>query len=110
MQSFFIWLVRGDVFQAVEHVPSKDAGDFYIRYAKLEETHGLMRHAASVMDRACAAVEDSERLDMFRLYVAKVLYKNQSHRRNRDKNAGENDYVGGDYDHFDDGNGEIGGG
>ena len=47
---------------------------------------------------------------MFRLYVAKVLYKNQSHRRNRDKNAGENDYVGGDYDHFDDGNGEIGGG
>ncbi|CAM9884687.1 unnamed protein product, partial [Laminaria digitata] len=62
-----------DLFeQAVENVPSKDAGDLYIRYAKLEETHGLMRHAASVMDRACAAVEESEKLDMFRLYVAKV--------------------------------------
>lgn len=58
--------------QAVEKVPAKDAGDLYIRYAKLEETHGLMRHAASVLDRACAAVEESERLDMFRLYVAKV--------------------------------------
>lgn len=53
-------------------MPAKDAGDLYIRYAKLEETHGLMRHAASVLDRACAAVEESERLDMFRLYVAKV--------------------------------------
>ncbi|CAN0465093.1 unnamed protein product, partial [Ectocarpus sp. 12 AP-2014] len=62
-----------DLFeQAVEKVPEKDAGDLYIRYAKLEETHGLMRHAASVLDRACAAVEESERLDMFRLYVAKV--------------------------------------
>eukprot|EP00903_Cladosiphon_okamuranus_P006058 g5973.t1 len=62
-----------DLFeQAVEKVPAKDAGDLYIRYAKLEETHGLMRHAASVLDRACAAVEESERLDMFRLYVAKV--------------------------------------
>ncbi|CAN0130075.1 unnamed protein product, partial [Hapterophycus canaliculatus] len=58
--------------QAVEKVPAKDAGDLYIRYAKLEEKHGLMRHAASVLDRACAAVEEAERLDMFRLYVAKV--------------------------------------
>lgn len=56
----------------MEKVPSKDAGDLYIRYAKLEEQHGLVRHAASVMDRACAVVEESERLDMFRLYVAKA--------------------------------------
>ena len=83
---FFFFRSLGDVFllrlaggsagcagaQAVEHVPSKVAGDLYIRYAKLEETHGLMRHAASVLDRACAAVEESEMLDMFRLYVAKV--------------------------------------
>lgn len=56
----------------MENVPAKDAGDLYIRYAKLEEKHGLVRHAAGVMDRACAAVEEAERLDMFRLYVAKV--------------------------------------
>lgn len=59
----------------MEKVPENDAGDLYIRYAKLEETHGLMRHAASVLDRACAAVEESEKLDMFRLYVAKVRKK-----------------------------------
>lgn len=53
-------------------MPAKDAGDLYIRYTKLEENHGLVRHAASVMDRACAAVEESERLDMYRLYVAKA--------------------------------------
>lgn len=70
----FVRGVGGRGAQAVENVPSKDAGDLYIRYAKLEETHGLMRHAASVMDRACAAVEESEKLDMFRLYVAKVWY------------------------------------
>ena len=58
--------------KVVEGVPSKDAGDLYIRYAKLEENHGLVRHAAGVLDRACAAVEESERLDMFRLYIAKV--------------------------------------
>lgn len=56
----------------MDGVPSKDAGDLYIRYAKLEEKYGLVRHAASVLDRACAAVEETERLDMFRLYIAKV--------------------------------------
>lgn len=58
--------------KAVDGVPAKDAGDLYIRYAKLEEKYGLVRHAASVLDRACAAVEETERLDMFRLYIAKV--------------------------------------
>lgn len=57
----------------MEKVPAKDAGDLYIRYVKLEEKHGLVRHAAGVLDRACAAVEESERLDMYRLYVAKVI-------------------------------------
>lgn len=53
-------------------MPAKDAGDLYLRYVKLEEKHGLVRHAAGVMDRACAVVEEAERLDMFRLYVGKV--------------------------------------
>ncbi|CAN0189661.1 unnamed protein product, partial [Discosporangium mesarthrocarpum] len=62
-----------DLFeQAVEKAPAKDAADLYIRYAKLEEQHGLTRHAASVYDRACAAVEEGERLDMYRLYISKV--------------------------------------
>ena len=31
--------------QAIEHVPAKDAMVFYNMYAKLEEEHGLTRHA-----------------------------------------------------------------
>lgn len=62
-----------DLFeQAVANVPADDAADFYIKYAKAEEAHGLARHALAIYDRATRTVPESRRLDMYRLYVKKV--------------------------------------
>lgn len=62
-----------DLFeQSVERVPADDAAEFFIKYAKAEETFGLARHAMSVYDRATRAVPDAARLDMYRLYIKKV--------------------------------------
>ena len=62
-----------DLFeQAVVKVPSEDAAEFYIKYAKAEETYGLARHAMAVYDRAARLVPENNRLDMYRLYIKKV--------------------------------------
>ena len=41
----------------------------YLLYAKLEEEHGLARHAMAVYDRATRAVPPGEQLDMFCVYL-----------------------------------------
>lgn len=62
-----------DLFeQAVAKAPAEDAAEFYIKYAKIEELHGLARHAMAVYDRATRAVPASAQLDMYRLYVKKA--------------------------------------
>eukprot|EP01041_Mallomonas_annulata_P004566 gene4566-9076_t len=62
-----------DLFeQAVAKVPPEDAVEFYIKYAKTEEEHGLARHAMAVYDRATRVVPESRRLDMYRLYIKRV--------------------------------------
>mmetsp|Transcript_2417 Transcript_2417/g.3520 ORF Transcript_2417/g.3520 Transcript_2417/m.3520 type:complete len:886 (+) Transcript_2417:38-2695(+) len=62
-----------DLFeQVLQIVPAKDSPEFYIRYIHLEEHHGLVRNATVILDRACSAVIESDRLDMFKLYIAKV--------------------------------------
>eukprot|EP00596_Hydrurales_sp_CCMP1899_P010090 CAMPEP_0119039492 /NCGR_PEP_ID=MMETSP1177-20130426/9022_1 /TAXON_ID=2985 /ORGANISM="Ochromonas sp, Strain CCMP1899" /LENGTH=583 /DNA_ID=CAMNT_0007003453 /DNA_START=983 /DNA_END=2734 /DNA_ORIENTATION=- len=62
-----------DLFeQAVAKVPSDDVAEFYLKYAKAEETYGLARHAMAVYDRATRLVPEANRLDMYRLYVKKV--------------------------------------
>lgn len=62
-----------DLFeQAVSRVPPEHAGELYVRYGKAEEQHGLARHAMAVYDRATRAVPETQRLDAFRLYAAKV--------------------------------------
>ena len=62
-----------DIFeQAVSKVPPEDAAEFYIKYAKAEESYGLLRHAMSIYDRASRVVPNENRLDMFRLYIKKV--------------------------------------
>lgn len=62
-----------DLFeQAVLKVPSTDVAEFYLKYAKAEETYGLARHAMAVYDRATRLVPEANRLDMYRLYVKKV--------------------------------------
>ena len=62
-----------DLFeQAVAKVPPEDVAEFYVKYAKAEETFGLARHAMAVYDRAARLVPEASRLDMYRLYVKKV--------------------------------------
>ncbi len=44
----------------------------YLLYAKLEEEHGLGRHAMAVYDRAIEAVEPAERFGLFNIYLKKA--------------------------------------
>ena len=59
--------------QAVGAAPSAQAVELYLLYAKLEETYGLPRHALAVYDRAVRAVLPEQRLDMYKLYISKVV-------------------------------------
>jgi pre-mRNA-splicing factor SYF1 len=62
-----------DLFeQSVAKVPPEDVAEFYLKYAKAEETFGLARHAMAVYDRAARLVPEASRLDMYRLYAKKV--------------------------------------
>ncbi|KND00377.1 mRNA splicing protein SYF1 [Spizellomyces punctatus DAOM BR117] len=62
-----------DLFEhAVDKVPPKFAKPLYLMYAKLEEDHGLARHAMRIYDRATRAVGDEDRYEMFTIYIAKA--------------------------------------
>lgn len=62
-----------DLFeQCLESCPPELAKCFYLLYAKLEEEHGLARHAMSIYERATTAVKDSEMVDMFNIYIKKA--------------------------------------
>lgn len=62
-----------DLFeQCIEHVPIKDAKQFYLLYADLEEKYGLIRHCMGILDRACKAVPNNEKCEMFKYYIKKV--------------------------------------
>ncbi|KZC11912.1 Pre-mRNA-splicing factor SYF1 [Dufourea novaeangliae] len=62
-----------DLFeQCLEHCPPKYAKALYLLYAKLEEEHGLARHAMSVYERATSAVLPEERFEMFNIYIKKA--------------------------------------
>merc|ERR1719347_994702 len=61
-----------DLFeQCLDGCPEKFAKNFYLLYAKLEEQHGLARHAMAVYDRAVGAAEKSERFAVFNIYLRK---------------------------------------
>jgi len=61
-----------DLFeQCLDTCPEKYAKTIYLLYAKLEEQHGLARHAMAVYDRAVDAVEKSERFAVFNIYLRK---------------------------------------
>jgi pre-mRNA-splicing factor SYF1 len=58
--------------QSLDGIPQDKAKTIYLMYAKFEEDHGLIRHAMSVYDRATRAIQDTEKLEVFRLYIAKA--------------------------------------
>ncbi|KAG2184774.1 hypothetical protein INT43_000687 [Umbelopsis isabellina] len=62
-----------DLFEkALDGCPAKYAKPLYLMYGKLEEEHGLARHAMRIYDRATRAVSDEDRLEMFNFYIAKA--------------------------------------
>lgn len=62
-----------DLFeQALKEVPEADAKPLYLQYAKLEEDHGLARHALAVYERATKAVADNEKLGIYEIYIARA--------------------------------------
>ena len=62
-----------DLFeQCLEGCPPKFAKHLYLLYAKLEEEHGLARHAMNVYDRSTSAVEPEEQYEMFNIYIKRA--------------------------------------
>jgi len=62
-----------DLFeQCLDQCTLEHAKYFYLLYAKLEEEHGLARHAMSVYDRATSAVKEEEMFDMYNIFVKKA--------------------------------------
>lgn len=62
-----------DLFeQCLEHCPPEFAKSIYLLYAKLEEEHGLARHAMSVYERATTAVLPEQMFEMFNIYIKKA--------------------------------------
>lgn len=63
-----------DLFeQALEDCPARLCKPLYIMYGKLEEERGLVSNALKVYDRATRAVDDANRLEMYRYYVSRVV-------------------------------------
>jgi len=61
-----------DLFeQALDGCPPKFAKPLYLLYGKLEEEHGLARHAMRIYERATKAVSDEDRFEMFEFYITK---------------------------------------
>ncbi|KAI9311508.1 putative Pre-mRNA-splicing factor syf1 [Dichotomocladium elegans] len=62
-----------DLFeQALDKCPPKYAKPIILMYGKLEEEHGLARHAMRIYDRGTRVVSDEDRLEMFNFYIAKA--------------------------------------
>jgi pre-mRNA-splicing factor SYF1 len=62
-----------DLFeQAVEKVPAKYARRLHMLYAKLEEEHGLARHALAIYNRATTAVEEADMYEMYSILLRKT--------------------------------------
>ncbi|KAG1714240.1 Pre-mRNA-splicing factor SYF1 [Nymphon striatum] len=62
-----------DLFeQCLDGCPAKFSRAFYMLYAKLEEDHGLARHAMAIYDRATKAVLPEQQFEMFNIYIKKA--------------------------------------
>ena len=62
-----------DLFeQCLADVPPKFAKGLYLLFCKLEEEHGMARHAMAIYDRATGAVLPEERYEMFNVYLKRA--------------------------------------
>ncbi|ANB14542.1 Syf1p [Sugiyamaella lignohabitans] len=62
-----------DLFeQALEDCPSKLCKPLYLLYGKLEEERGLVSNAIKIYERATKAVDNKDKLETYRYYIARV--------------------------------------
>ncbi len=62
-----------DLFeQCLDGCPAEYCKAIYLLYAKLEETHGMARHAMSVYERAAEAVPKLDKFAIFNIYLRKA--------------------------------------
>ncbi|XP_056647942.1 pre-mRNA-splicing factor syf1 homolog [Diorhabda sublineata] len=62
-----------DLFeQCLDGCPPQFAKHLYLLYAKLEEEHGMARHAMAVYERATKAVPEQEMFDIFNIYIKRA--------------------------------------
>merc|ERR1719232_2160029 len=62
-----------DLFeQCLDECPEQFAKNIFLLYAKLEEEHGMARHAMAVYDRAIMAVEKKEQAEVYNIYLRKA--------------------------------------
>ena len=59
--------------QAVTAFPPEACKPLFMAYAKLEEEHGLARHAMDIYARCASAVPDNEKLAVYELYCARAM-------------------------------------
>uniref|UniRef100_A0A915EKA3 Pre-mRNA-splicing factor SYF1 n=1 Tax=Ditylenchus dipsaci TaxID=166011 RepID=A0A915EKA3_9BILA len=63
-----------DLFeQCLDKCPPKFAKNIFLLYAKLEEEHGLSRHAMEIYNRATEAVEKEEMHLIYNIYIKKAM-------------------------------------
>ena len=62
-----------DLFeQCLDGCPEKFAKSIFLLYAKLEEEHGMARHAMAVYERAIGKVDKSDKMALFNIYLKKA--------------------------------------
>ncbi len=62
-----------DLFeQCLEGCPPEHCKAIYLLYAKLEEQHGMARHAMAVYERAAEAAPKGERFAIYNVYLRKA--------------------------------------
>merc|ERR1719471_827789 len=62
-----------DLFeQCLDGCPEKFAKNIFLLYAKLEEEHGMARHAMAVYDRAVQKVDSKEQAEVYNIYLRKA--------------------------------------
>ncbi|KAG8910603.1 pre-mRNA-splicing factor syf1 [Tulasnella sp. 417] len=66
------WNARDLFEQALEQCPQKHCKPLFLMYAQLEEEHGLATRSISILDRACHAVADEDKFEMYTVYIAQA--------------------------------------
>ncbi|KAG5876947.1 hypothetical protein JTB14_031318 [Gonioctena quinquepunctata] len=62
-----------DLFeQCLEGCPPQFAKHLYLLYAKLEEEHGMARHAMAVYERSTKAVPENEMFEVYNIYIKRA--------------------------------------